>query len=564
MDEAAGLSDDAESIAAIGFEAVQQRIRTNAERVLDQITTTGKAQMVFSDERLHKTIAGQIILRVTFEKDTEVQMIQVKKASLPPMEPGRSAYINVVIGFGETFTHVPRVLQIKSLNRIANSEELKTALVHEATHAVEMVGRRDSGTDFQSNTLRLSKAITGSKIPEVSALWFLMYIIDDSEMNARVAEVGTLMKNADVDAPREELIQSIQQSRVWKEVRSLIDFKADATYIKMVNSVRKNFPDLVPKDNLEAAEKFISDSLAQALNGHVLAKAGHSQTSQRLRKCFIGRGNGQTQEYHKDLMGILNNLQDLFNERGEDLKRRVFKTITLARQAAPTPKPELAEGEEVLDEMAYPASFDRGVFSELRNFTQRIKYCREHLTYLAQGSSRIVFAIDDEKVLKLAKNDIGIAQNEGESMYDMQRDYGQFVAQVFDQSPLDLWIEMEKAVKITPAKFRQITGVDFNDMGVYLSNMLDSGYHRRLDPQKQAFMDDNEFMQELSQLVGNYQLFPGDIAKVNSWGMVRRNGQEFAVLVDFGISSKGFQTHYVEPAQAKANAGRYRHQPYAE
>ena len=59
----------------------------------------------------------------------------------------------------------------------------------------------------------------------------------------------------------------------------------------------------------------------------------------------------------------------------------------------------------------YPSSFDMERFKSLTSFNARIKYCEEHLQRLGSGSSRIVYKIDDKKVLKLAKNKKGISQN---------------------------------------------------------------------------------------------------------------------------------------------------------
>ncbi len=565
LDEAAGLSDDAESLAAIGFEAMQKRFQMNAERIIQSIASTGKAQMKFSDERLQNTVAGMVVFHVTFELDPGVQMLRLRQASLPPMDPNHPVYINVQIGYGEVFAQAPRVYQLKSLTRLANSEELKSALVHETTHVIETLGRTKNGGQFESNVLHLSDALAANEVPEVAALGFMMYLIEDGEMNARVAEVGTLMKNASVDAPREELIQSIQQSRVWREMKRLLNFKADHAY----NFIIKGAQSLLPQGGIDQAENVVAGAISKTLEQYAFneSQGGHSRTSQRLRRCFIGRVNGESQDYQKDLMGTLRNLEALFNERGLDLKRRVLKTISLARQEQPVPKPELAEQDgQVIDEMAYPVSFDRGAFHELKNYTQRINYCKQNLTYLAQGTSRIVFAIDDERVLKLAKNAKGIAQNEGECMYDFQNYYGDYVAKVFDSHPQDLWIEMEKAVKISPTKFRQITGVDFKDMDVYLSNKFAKNYHNTQDPRISAFMDDNEFMQELSEMVGQYELLPGDIGKLNSWGLVKRGGREMAVLIDFGLGKSNYEDHYEKPQQARAqaNADRYRHQAYNE
>ena len=68
---------------------------------------------------------------------------------------------------------------------------------------------------------------------------------------------------------------------------------------------------------------------------------------------------------------------------------------------------------ENVDE-AYPASFNMEEFKNMKSFNQRIQYCEQNLQRISSGSSRIVYRIDDEKVLKLAKNKKGLAQNEAE------------------------------------------------------------------------------------------------------------------------------------------------------
>ena len=69
---------------------------------------------------------------------------------------------------------------------------------------------------------------------------------------------------------------------------------------------------------------------------------------------------------------------------------------------------------------------------ELHNLTSYAKkkaYCREHLKRLGTGSSRMVFELNDETVLKLAINKKGLAQNDVE--WDMRNELS-FTAKVFD------------------------------------------------------------------------------------------------------------------------------------
>ena len=69
---------------------------------------------------------------------------------------------------------------------------------------------------------------------------------------------------------------------------------------------------------------------------------------------------------------------------------------------------------KIIDEMAYPVSFNMAEFKTLKTFAERIRYCQTRLQRISSGSARIAYKIDNEKVLKLAKSRKGIAQNEAE------------------------------------------------------------------------------------------------------------------------------------------------------
>lgn len=56
------------------------------------------------------------------------------------------------------------------------------------------------------------------------------------------------------------------------------------------------------------------------------------------------------------------------------------------------------------------------------SYKKRIDYCKQMLGQpIGKGLSRIVFQISDERVLKVAKNQKGIAQNEAEGNIYQQR-----------------------------------------------------------------------------------------------------------------------------------------------
>ena len=86
----------------------------------------------------------------------------------------------------------------------------------------------------------------------------------------------------------------------------------------------------------------------------------------------------------------------------------------------------------IMNEMAYPDSFNMETFKSLTSYQKRIQYCRQHLQRIAEGSSRIAFKIDDTKVLKLAKNGRGLIQNEGEADLGYNNYYFTCLAEVFE------------------------------------------------------------------------------------------------------------------------------------
>ena len=199
----------------------------------------------------------------------------------------------------------------------------------------------------------------------------------------------------------------------------------------------------------------------------------------------------------------------------------------------------------VIKEMAYPTSFNMRDFKNISSYAGRMKYCEQHLTKLASGSGRVVYKIDDEKVLKLAKNQKGIAQNEVESQYYIQN--YDIVARVFDADQNDTFLEMELARKCTKSEFRKIVGFSFDLIYPYLDNIL--GPHRRygrqsISDEDKTMLDEDEWMKSLLELVGDYGMPLGDVTRISSYGIVKRDGQDAVVLVDFGLTQGVYDDYY--------------------
>lgn len=202
--------------------------------------------------------------------------------------------------------------------------------------------------------------------------------------------------------------------------------------------------------------------------------------------------------------------------------------------------------ENDIEEMAYPSSFDMEKFKSIKSFKDRVIYCKTHLKRLAEGSSRMVFQIDNEKVLKLAKNKKGLAQNEAESDVGYNEGYFDCIGKVFDYDENYLFIEMELARKCSLSDFKRITDYDFNTFTLFIKNAEDHKYLKRLFSEE--FLDDiydnNTILSQVDDLIRNWDLPRNELCFIHQYGIVKRNGQEFVVVVDYGLTEEIFDKYY--------------------
>jgi hypothetical protein len=203
--------------------------------------------------------------------------------------------------------------------------------------------------------------------------------------------------------------------------------------------------------------------------------------------------------------------------------------------------------ENLMDE-DYPSSFDMEHFKSLRKYSERVKYCDQHLQKISSGSARIVYIIDNEKVLKLAKNEKGVAQCEVEIQWGNDSYFGGILAKTLDSHPDGLWVEMELARKVKKGDFKTLAGFNFDDLNTYLRNAEQQMKGRRpmfsIDQNVQEAMEQNEFVVELVDLMNSMDAPAGDMTKLNSYGIVKRNGHDTIVLIDFGLTNDVYSDYY--------------------
>lgn len=195
----------------------------------------------------------------------------------------------------------------------------------------------------------------------------------------------------------------------------------------------------------------------------------------------------------------------------------------------------------------YPINWNVEEFKKLKSFNKRIQYCEEKLTRISSGSSRIVYKIDESKVLKLAKNQKGIAQNEAEINFSNDYMWDGITAEIFNDDENSLWVEMELARKVTPTIWMNIVGMSLNDMMdcVRFVEGQKSSYSKNIPPMLDEAYE-NEFTSRILDLIANYDIPSGDFGKYSTYGVVNRKGEDDIVIIDYGLTTDVMNKHYIK------------------
>jgi hypothetical protein len=198
----------------------------------------------------------------------------------------------------------------------------------------------------------------------------------------------------------------------------------------------------------------------------------------------------------------------------------------------------LAVGEEL------PANSDnlKTVLSNLEHletYSARKEYAEANLKHLSSGSSRIVYLTNNNTVIKLAKNDRGLAQNKAETNPAMK---SKFVNKILSCAKNNSWIEVPYLEKITTTEFKKMTGLEFDDFGESIRYGLKdvSGNSDQEKPKNFEEVAKSDIYREVRDVGEKCKLMPGDIARISSWG----TKEGHPVLIDTGLTYSIYSEFY--------------------
>lgn len=211
------------------------------------------------------------------------------------------------------------------------------------------------------------------------------------------------------------------------------------------------------------------------------------------------------------------------------MKRTIrLKESELKRMIAESVRRVLNEGKK--------ETFSYETLTNISDYTQAYKYCVQELgDCIGQGSSRAVFQVDDEKCLKLAINHLGIEQNKVESKSNSMN--SPLFPYVYRVAPNYTWLETEFVLPAEEQDVYQCLGLN-NQWDFY--DLIDLIKSIKYDPDNEYDLDQyirNDkygMIERLKEYILDYDIPIGDIQRLDNWGLAKRNGKEYMVILDPG------------------------------
>lgn len=180
----------------------------------------------------------------------------------------------------------------------------------------------------------------------------------------------------------------------------------------------------------------------------------------------------------------------------------------------------------------------------MNNFPEMGEFIRSlNLDYIGSGSSRDVFALNDKQVIKVAKNNKGLAQNANEILITKKECYNGVIAKVLgaDMDKCRFTIS-ERVVKSLKSKneMKDVFWKYFSIDPKYIDFVLESIEDNAHQHMSIHIASKNEKFSVFRDMMINEDLKAGDIMIPDCWGII---GEKLC-LKDYGLTNKTYQQLY--------------------
>lgn len=160
---------------------------------------------------------------------------------------------------------------------------------------------------------------------------------------------------------------------------------------------------------------------------------------------------------------------------------------------------------------------------------------------LGQGSSRAVYALNEDVVLKVATYASGVAQNKAEyNAYKKAADCS-VITRIFYHNQKFHWLVAERIKRQARDTDFKIYGVPHARRLLYLVQHPEEAEDFAGVQLTETFHKDRPALLQILELNDDHC---GELSDNRQWGIVERNGQEYPVLVDYGWTDKIGSSYY--------------------
>ena len=180
---------------------------------------------------------------------------------------------------------------------------------------------------------------------------------------------------------------------------------------------------------------------------------------------------------------------------------------------------------------SFGSKFDIRKFKSLKDIKEMNAYANSFLQKLGQGSSRAAYIFSSSKVLKIAINKKGIAQNKTEMDVFTNPQTKPMISKIVDYDPEYTWLLADSVREFKSERdFEIAAGISFDDF-IYDVKDVKAG---RLET-------DNPLVMNTVNTINSTDLLIGDIAIVEHWG---KSADGRVVLLDYGFTKEVWENYY--------------------
>jgi len=197
------------------------------------------------------------------------------------------------------------------------------------------------------------------------------------------------------------------------------------------------------------------------------------------------------------------------------------------------------------------AKFDFEEFKSLPSESIMQAYAMNYLEPLGQGSSRIAFVLTPKKVLKIARNEKGVAQNKAELEVYTDPATANMSTKIYETDDMGRWMISDLVRPINNVKeFENMTGVPWQEFVEDLTATI-SAFARKSGLQLRASAP--KFTQNVITMAekGKNRLKLADLTVLDHWGKTPDGN---VVLLDYGFTEDVATKHYPSKTQPVQDA----------